>query len=324
MYITRPDGTTPLFGDDDGGRLAMLDVRAANDFRGTLATGAALFNRGDYKFVAGDAAEELLWLTGVEGLSTFDSIRRDRAARKLRCRFTTAATSLCVTAGHADSNYLLFDCGPHGRSTVVTLTPMRWRLTLLRMAARCLSIPAPTLTRARKSCATGFAARMRITLSRSTVNRLPFPADAFSWKTKANCTLRNWISDERFDFVSGNTTASCACRSRPIRGAAFSSSETDYWIVRDSISPAGKHDAKVSFHFDSSLTPVLNGQVRETQSGFAIQCFGDGQWVEEDRWVSHCYGQKEPSKATSSRDESERQLRWSVFYCRERRKATGK
>ena len=33
MYITRPDGKTPLFGDDDGGRLIKLDNRAANDFR---------------------------------------------------------------------------------------------------------------------------------------------------------------------------------------------------------------------------------------------------------------------------------------------------
>jgi len=31
MYITRPDGTTPFFGDDDGGRLVMLDHRPAND-----------------------------------------------------------------------------------------------------------------------------------------------------------------------------------------------------------------------------------------------------------------------------------------------------
>src|SRR6185503_17305730 len=56
MYITRPDGTTPLFGDDDGGRLVMLDDRAANDFRSLLSTGAALFDRGDYKFVSGGAA----------------------------------------------------------------------------------------------------------------------------------------------------------------------------------------------------------------------------------------------------------------------------
>src|SRR5687767_8139033 len=74
MFITRPDGTTPFFGDDDGGRLAMLDTRAPNDFRPSLATGAALFARGDYKFVAGDAAEELLWLLGVVGLRDYDKI----------------------------------------------------------------------------------------------------------------------------------------------------------------------------------------------------------------------------------------------------------
>jgi len=39
MYITRPDGTTPLFGDDDGGRLVMLDDRLPNDFRSSAGDG---------------------------------------------------------------------------------------------------------------------------------------------------------------------------------------------------------------------------------------------------------------------------------------------
>ncbi|MFH4243040.1 hypothetical protein WAI99_23205, partial [Acinetobacter baumannii] len=54
MAITRPDGTTPLFGDDDGGRLLTLDQRAPDDFRSALSNGAAIFGRGDYKFVAGE------------------------------------------------------------------------------------------------------------------------------------------------------------------------------------------------------------------------------------------------------------------------------
>src|SRR5262249_18229003 len=33
MWITRPDGRSPLIGDDDGGRLIKLGERAANDFR---------------------------------------------------------------------------------------------------------------------------------------------------------------------------------------------------------------------------------------------------------------------------------------------------
>ncbi|HEX8638335.1 MAG TPA: heparinase II/III family protein, partial [Pyrinomonadaceae bacterium] len=56
MYLTRPDGTTPLIGDDDGGRMLPLSGAAPNDFRATLAIGAILFGRGDYKSVAGEMA----------------------------------------------------------------------------------------------------------------------------------------------------------------------------------------------------------------------------------------------------------------------------
>ncbi len=92
MYITRPDGTTPLFGDDDGGRLVMLDNRPANDFRSLLSTGAALFDRGDYKFVSGGAAEETLWLLGVEGLRRFDRSEAQQP-EKNQSSFATAVTT---------------------------------------------------------------------------------------------------------------------------------------------------------------------------------------------------------------------------------------
>src|ERR1043166_7097428 len=74
MYITKPDGTTPLFGDDDGGRLMTLSHPAANDFRATLSTGAAVFERADYKFVAGGVAEDSLWLLGRPGVDRLDAL----------------------------------------------------------------------------------------------------------------------------------------------------------------------------------------------------------------------------------------------------------
>ncbi|MCA1557112.1 MAG: hypothetical protein LC731_01070, partial [Acidobacteria bacterium] len=74
MYITRPDGTSPRFGDDDGGRLVSLDERPTNDFRAALSTGAVIFNRADYKHVAGGLAEETLWLLGRDGAREFDSL----------------------------------------------------------------------------------------------------------------------------------------------------------------------------------------------------------------------------------------------------------
>jgi hypothetical protein len=74
MYITRPDGTTPYLGDDDGGRLAPLDDRPPNDFRATLALAAVINKHPDYKFVAGEAPESLLWLFGAPGLKEYDAL----------------------------------------------------------------------------------------------------------------------------------------------------------------------------------------------------------------------------------------------------------
>src|SRR5262245_62922983 len=77
MWIKRPDETWPLFGDDDGGRLIKFAPRAANDFRDTLAIGAAIFKRGDWKRLAGNVPFEMLWLLGPEGLEAYDKLEEE-------------------------------------------------------------------------------------------------------------------------------------------------------------------------------------------------------------------------------------------------------
>ncbi|HMZ20945.1 MAG TPA: heparinase II/III family protein, partial [Blastocatellia bacterium] len=113
MHLTRPDGTTPQLGDDDGGQLLKLDGRKTNDFRATLATGAALFGRGDYKFVAGEAAEETLWLLGPEGLREFDRSHPAVPAH-LSLAFPNGGIYSLRDGWARQSSSLLLDCGPHG------------------------------------------------------------------------------------------------------------------------------------------------------------------------------------------------------------------
>src|SRR5262249_25743510 len=113
LYITRPDGTSPLFGDDDGGKLVMLDERALDDFRSTLVTGAAIFGRGDYKHVGGPATEESFWLLGPQRLEQFDQLPPN-------CPEETSRA--CETGGYyvmrdgwnRSANYMLIDCGRLG------------------------------------------------------------------------------------------------------------------------------------------------------------------------------------------------------------------
>src|SRR4030095_7967328 len=115
MYLTRPDGTTPVFGDDDGGRLLMLEQRPANDFRATLSTAAALFERGDYKFVSAGAAVETLWLLGVDALQRLDQVSPAEPKQK-SIAFENSGYYVMRDDWTREGNYLLFDCGPHGQA----------------------------------------------------------------------------------------------------------------------------------------------------------------------------------------------------------------
>jgi len=113
LFISQPNGQMSLFGDDDGGRLTQLDERPIADIRGTLAIAAAVFDRGDFKWVGNSPTGELLWLLGADALDEFDSLDASRPA----------ATSLAFRDGGvfvmrndwtAESSFVLVHCGEHG------------------------------------------------------------------------------------------------------------------------------------------------------------------------------------------------------------------
>ena len=49
MHMTRPDGTIPLLGDDDGGRVLQLSQDDYTSFRDGLSSASVLFGRTDFK-----------------------------------------------------------------------------------------------------------------------------------------------------------------------------------------------------------------------------------------------------------------------------------
>lgn len=297
MYITRPDGTTPLFGDDDGGRLAMLDVRAANDFRGTLATGAVVLNRGDYKFVAGDAAEELLWLTGADGLQRYDSIAAHEP-EKTSVPFFVGGYFVMRDGWKRDSNYLLFDCGPHGALNCGHAHADALSIDVAANGRTVLVDPGTYTYTGDKELRDWFRsshAHNTVTLENesSSVSKGPF-----SWKTTAATRILNWLTMDRFDYVAGAHAGFTRFMMPAFLMRSILFLRGDYWIICDEMGSAGSHEGDIWFHFDSNAKPMLNRGIRDAESGFAIACLGRGQWtVEEDQWVSHCYGQKEPGKA---------------------------
>jgi hypothetical protein len=114
------------------------------------------------------------------------------------------------------------------------------------------------------------------------------PNGAFSWTTTARCSLQQWISQERFDFVSGRHDGFMRLQNPAMVSREILFLKHDYWIMRDALNSSAEHRLDVRFHFEST---------RQREASLDIQCFGNGQFVEEEAFLSHCYGQKEQSKA---------------------------
>ena len=285
MHITRPDGTTPLFGDDDGGRLVMLDDRAGNDFRAALATGAVLFERPDYKFVAGVAAEETFWLLGVEGLRAFDEIAA-RTPEKQSVAFDDGGYYVMRDGWSPSSNYLLFDCGPHGMANCGHAHADALAIEVAARGETVLVDPGTftyTGSRELRDWFRSSAAHNTLTVDRESSS---VPADTFSWKTKTSCERLAWIEHERFTYVSGRHSGYEQIAKPGTHTRSILFLKHDYWIVRDRIDLSAKHPLNLWFHFDS---------IAASESLEIFSFAENGAWAKEEGWVSHCYGEKAPA-----------------------------
>lgn len=77
---THPDGSAPLIGDADDGRLFRFSMnQSINDHRHALSVGAILFKRPDLNRNAGQFEQESLWYFGGEGFEIHRTVGTDAA-----------------------------------------------------------------------------------------------------------------------------------------------------------------------------------------------------------------------------------------------------
>ena len=300
QYITRPDGTTPLFGDDDGGRLMFFDKPAPNDFRSTLAVGAALFLRTDYKFVAQQPAEEILWLCGPRAVNQFLELAATEP-EKQSFAFPQSGYYVMRDGWDAQANYLLFDAGPHGIWNCGHAHADALSFDLAAHGQTLLVDPGTytyTGSREMRDWFRSSLAHNTLTINdeSSSVSDKPF-----SWKSVADIECSKWISRKRIDFVAGSHNGYQRLDSPVSHRREILFLKKDYWIVRDQVESAGDAKTDLWFHFEPGITPLIEADdgntrlaARNTETGLDIAVFGpDGRWRREEGWVSHCYGKRE-------------------------------
>ncbi len=293
MYITRPDGTCTLFGDDDGGKLMMLDESAPDDFRSTLATGAALLQRGDYKFVARETTEETLWLMGPEGLAQFDCLETTQPESESRS-FEQGGYYVMRDGWTRDDNYMLIDCGPlgglkcgHAHADTLSFE--------LAAHGRTLLVDPGTFTytgsKEERDYFRSSAAHNTLTIDGESSSTSDGP---FSWKQVANARTLKWISRPRFDFFMGQHDGYMRLSPPALHRRSILFLKNDYWIVVDEVETEGTHEYNLHFHFADSARPEIRSEYlierREGEAGLEIFVGTDfGSWTVENGWVSRCY-----------------------------------
>lgn len=298
MYITRPDGTTPFFGDDDGGRLVMLDNRPANDFRPVLSTGAVLFNRPDYKFVAQTVAEETIWLLGSKGVKAFEEISAHPPVKE-SVAFDEGGYYVVRDDWSSESNYLLFDCGPHGTDNCGHAHADALAIEIAALGKTILVDPGTFTYTGSSEMRDWFRSSVAHNTLTIDGQSSSISAGPFSWKTTTHCKRLEWLDHPRFTYVSGRHSGYQRLTKPGTHTRSILFLKRDYWLIRDQIEVTGTHDLDLWFHFESGTSPEIQSEEgrswvsqHDGERGLNIISFPGDTWRKEEQWLSHCYGEK--------------------------------
>ena len=304
LWISRPDGTWPLVSDDDGGRLIKFAPRAADDFRDTLAMGAAIFKRGDLKRTAGEAPAELLWLLGPEAVVCYDRVPAE-TPQGLSKGFQQSGFYVMRSGWERDSSYCLIDGGPlgseqggpghahaDGLAIEVALNGTTW-----------LVDPATFVYGANPEMRDWFrstAAHNAATVDGENQSEI---AGAFAWASQAACE-RIAFEDKGDTAVFFGATDGYERLDDPVthERTVMLLRPQNAVIVRDRFVAEESHKYAIHYHSAAGCEARATGRRIEARSAegadLVISLFVDRKEAAEGAariepgWVSTCYGQR--------------------------------
>ncbi|HKP16219.1 MAG TPA: alginate lyase family protein, partial [Gemmatimonadaceae bacterium] len=302
VHAVHPDGTVPLIGDDDGGRLLRLDGLPVGDARPTLATGAAMFQRADMRCVAGDAVEECLWLLGESGSRALASTAPAAPAECSR-GFPDGGFYVMRDSWQATTTWALVDGGPHG-----------WlNCGHAHADALALEVAAggrPVLTDSGTFSYTGAerdAFRATAAHNTATVDgeSSSLTAGLFHWRHVARTTVHAWSTSADADFWRGSHDGYRRLGDPATHERSILFLRRRYLVVLDVIAAEGTHDWSLQWHVAPDLgvresaanTATITDPTRTDSRLLEIASLGDGALHLGTSWRSEAYGARREAAA---------------------------
>lgn len=297
-WVARADGTVPLFGDEDGGRLLFLDARACDDARSPLATAAVLLHDHALAHAGAPPTDELAWLLGAGGVAAFDRLAPRPPAEAARA-FPDGGFFVMRDGWQPGSAVLTVDCGPlgadnggHAHADTLAFD--------LAIGERPVFVDAGTI-----SYTTSLAERdlMRSTLVHNTVSldgrSSSEPAGPFRWAVLTPGVLDAWHASPVGTLFEGHHDGYGRLDTPARHRRLIVAVRHSWWVVRDVVESEGRHQAVATFQCAAGLDAAVEGNVlRVSDDGspvVTVHALGVvGRWIVDQGVASRRYGARPP------------------------------
>jgi hypothetical protein len=316
MHLTRPDGTIPLLGDDDGGRALALENRNYRSFTDGLCLGAVLFRREDFKHQAGAFFEEVFWLLGEEAWRIYELLKSTPPA-EMRSFFPSAGYAIQRSGWGPLDSHLVFDygglgmlAGGHAHADALSV--------VLFSGGRELLVDSGTFV---YNGAPEWRNHFRSTRAHNTVTiddaDQAVTGGTFRWKTRLSCrAAREPAASPTIKYIEAEHDGYLRIPEGVVHRRRVLHILGEYWVIVDDFRGSGKHTFDFNYHFApgievSSLKHDEDELIaRAEHAGLLLGLYASqplrtelirGQTAPIGGWASGGYGEKKPSLTLRAR-----------------------
>jgi Heparinase II/III-like protein/Heparinase II/III N-terminus len=278
LFLLSRLGPPPGLGDDDGGRLFDPARNHDEHLLDPLATGAILFGRGDFKYLARELREETIWLLGEAGVAEWDRLETQppalhsdglRSSGIFLLSAPETRTQLAIKGGPA-----IPQSRGHSHADALSLC--------LHAAGRALLIDPGSCEYVAPERNLYRGTAMHNTVTVDGLDQAD-PDGQFSWKQELAVRTERWISGETFSLFVG-VHDGYSRLAPPVRHhRSVLALNSGAFLVRDFLEGEGKHRWELSWRLAPDLQFVQEHlfRIKQSSQGLALLPVEKHGWSEQ-------------------------------------------
>jgi hypothetical protein len=318
----RPDGSAPLIGDSDSGRILPIVKRTGDDhaYVLALAAGASGTHAPGMQRAGGARTEELLWILGEQGVHNFE--RLPVAPPSQSQAFRDAGIYIL----RDNDLYLLFNAsgcglngrGSHGHNDALSVEVSTFGTAFILDPGSYVYTADLRDRHSSRSTAYHSTAQIDNVEQNATEQQTPFVMG-----DEAHPRVLKWETNGEFDYVFAEHNGYRRLP-QPVthRRSIRFDKQNGYWLIEDEFTGGGKHQLATRFHFNAGLEVSAYNKTaavaRDSDTGarLLIQPLDLDETPQfEKQFTSRDYGEKKASRAANWVIEATvpRKLRWLLL-----------